>query len=112
MSKGEAGLLGQRFDNVWDAIAKTPEEAAVLTLRSELMTALRHEIGRWNLTQAEAAARLGISQPRLNKLVKGRFNEFRLDALAELASRAGLTVQMKIDRPKGKARKPAQAAAA
>ncbi|RJF94859.1 helix-turn-helix domain-containing protein [Oleomonas cavernae] len=71
-----------------------------MTLRSNLMTALRHEVKRWNVTQAEAAARLGISQPRLNKLVKGRFNEFRLDTLAELASKAGLTLRMTIAAPK------------
>ncbi len=100
MTKPAKGVLGERFENVWDALCDTPEEAAVMTLRSNLMTALRQEVAGWNVTQAEAAARLGISQPRLNKLVKGRFTEFRLDTLAELAGKAGLTLQMTIKRAK------------
>jgi predicted XRE-type DNA-binding protein len=50
------------------------------------------------LTQAQAADRLGLTQPRLNDLLRGRINRFSLDALIGLAKRAGLTVRMEITR--------------
>lgn len=88
----------QTFDNVWDALAETPEEAASMTLRSDLMTAVRNAVKRWQLTQTQAAVRLGVTQPRLNDLLCGRINRFSLDGLIGLAQRAGLTVHMEITR--------------
>ena len=89
----------ETFDNVWDAISETPEEAAHMTLRTELMIDLQRIVAGWNLTQTEAARRLGITQPRLNDLVRGRFNKFSLHALVDLVAKAGMTVHMEI-RPK------------
>ena len=51
------------------------------------------------VTQAEAAKRLSVTQPRLNDLVRGRVDTFSLDALVDLAARAGLTLRMEITRP-------------
>jgi len=42
----------------------------------------------WNLPQAQAAARLGITQLRLNDLLRGRISKFSLDALVNLTARA------------------------
>ena len=89
----------ETFDNVWDAISETPEEAAHMTLRTELMIDLQRIVAGWNVTQTEAARRLGITQPRLNDLVRGRFNKFSLHALVDLVAKAGMTVHMEI-RPK------------
>jgi predicted XRE-type DNA-binding protein len=50
----------------------------------------------WNLTQAEAAKRLGVTQPRLNDFLRGRIDKFSLDALTILASQAGLSVKVKV----------------
>ena len=50
----------------------------------------------WNTTQARAARRLGITQPRLNDLLHGKINKFSLDALMTLATRAGLKVKIDI----------------
>ncbi len=84
----------QTFASVWDALEDTPEDAAHMRLRSELVTAIRDVVDDWRITQAEAARRLGVSQPRLNDLLRGRVGRFSLDALVGLAARAGLVVRI------------------
>ena len=48
------------------------------------------------MTQAAAAKALGITQPRLNALLKGKISLFSLDALVNIANRAGLDVRLVI----------------
>lgn len=86
----------QIFASVWDALEETPEEAANMRLRSELVIAVRAAVEQWQITQAQAASRLGVTQPRLNDLLRGRTARFSLDALVGLADRAGLAVRMEI----------------
>ena len=95
----------EAYDNVWDALAETPEEAHILTLRSDLMSSIERVVEGWRLPQGEAAKRLGISRPRLNDLLRGKMSKFSLDMLATLASRAGLKVQLSVK--KAPARKAA-----
>lgn len=82
------------YDSVWQALAKDEAEAETMRLRADLLIALRDRVAAWKLTQTEAAKRLGISQPRLNNLTKGRIESFSLDMLTKLACRAGLKVEM------------------
>ena len=89
----------QRFRSVWDAIEPSPTEAAHMKLRSNLVIAIREAVESWKVTQAEAAKRLGITQPRMNDLVRGRIDKFSLDALMKLATQAGLSVHVKVVRP-------------
>ena len=84
------------FANVWDALSDSPEEAANLTMRSDVMSALAGRVRGWGTTQAEAARRLGISQPRLSDLLRGKIAKFSLDTLVTLAVRAGLEVRIDI----------------
>ena len=86
----------QAFDNVWDAIEDTPGVAANMTMRSDLLIALRNAVEGWGLTQAEAARRLGVTQPRLNDVLRGRISNFSLDALISLAEKAGLSLRLEI----------------
>jgi predicted XRE-type DNA-binding protein len=86
------------YANVWDALTDNAEEAANLTVRSDLMIAISGAVERWELTQVEAARRLGITQPRLNKLLNGKIDQFSLDMLLNLAVRAGLDVRVEITR--------------
>ncbi len=92
-------MTEQRFDSVWDALANSPAEAANMKARSSLMIAIRDVIEGWQLTQAEAASRLGVTQPRLNDLLRGRIDKFSLDALMILATGAGLTVEWRVGKP-------------
>jgi predicted XRE-type DNA-binding protein len=90
------GILGEVFASVWDALEDSPEAAANLRLRSELLIAIREKVTGWGVTQAEAAHRLDVTQPRLNDLLRGRIDKFSLDALVLLAAKAGLVVHLKI----------------
>jgi predicted XRE-type DNA-binding protein len=89
----------QKFASVWDAIESAPPEAANMKARAEMMIAIRETVAGWKITQAAAAKRLGLTQPRMNDLLRGRINKFSLDALMNLASNAGLSVRVEIDRP-------------
>jgi predicted XRE-type DNA-binding protein len=89
-------MARQTFDTVWDALEDTAAEAANMRARSELMIALRTRIEGWKVSQTEAARRLGLTQPRLNDLMRGWIDKFSLDALVNVAGRAGLTVRLQI----------------
>jgi len=60
------------FTSVWDAIADTPEEAANLRVRAELMEKIAALIAHSGWTQADAAGHCGVTQPRINDLLRGR----------------------------------------
>ena len=77
------------YRSVWDAIADSPEEAANLKLRSQLMDAIKAYIDHENLTQEEAAKRLGVLRSRVNELVNGRISKFTIDKLVNMAARLG-----------------------
>ncbi|MFZ0304302.1 MAG: XRE family transcriptional regulator [Terracidiphilus sp.] len=85
------------FANVWDAIAETPEEAANLTLRSDLMDEIEAIIKASGWTQKEAAKRCGVSQPRINDLLRGRISRFSLDALVNIAAALGRKVRVSFE---------------
>jgi len=87
----------QEFANVWDAIAETPQEAANLTLRSDLMDEIEAIIKKKGWTQAEAAKRCGVTQPRINDLLRGRISRFSLDALVNIASALGRKVRVTLE---------------
>jgi predicted XRE-type DNA-binding protein len=86
-------MTEDRFDSIWDALEDTPEQAANMKARSQFMMAIQATVSEWGLTQSEAAMRLGVTQPRLNDLLRGRVDRFSLDALMDLASAAGLKVE-------------------
>lgn len=86
----------QDFDTVWDAIEPSKSDAANMRARADLMIAIHKTVLRWNTTQATAARRLGLTQPRLNDLLKGRIAKFSLDALVNHATRAGLEVKVRV----------------
>ena len=86
----------ERYASVWDAIADTPEEAANLRVRAELMEKITAIIEASSWTQAEAAEHCGVTQPRINDLLRGRISRFSLDALVNIASALGKRVQVKL----------------
>ena len=86
----------QRFASVWDAIENTPEEAENMKLRSSLMMALKNHIARTGITQAQAAKLFGVTQPRVSDLMRGKINLFGLDVLVNMATAAGLHIEMRI----------------
>lgn len=85
----------KEYASVWDAIADTPEQAANLQARGELVRGIAAIVERKKWTQTEAARRCGVTQPRMNDLLRGRISRFSLDALVNMAARLG-RVQVKI----------------
>jgi len=90
-------LKYEEFKNVWDALADTPEESANLTLRSELMDEIESIIKKSGWTQAEAAKQCGVTQPRINDLLRGRIARFSIDALVNIAAALGRKVRVSLD---------------
>jgi predicted XRE-type DNA-binding protein len=86
----------RHFASVWDAIEPSRAAAANMKARAEMMNAIRESVVAWDVTQAAAAKRLGLTQPRMNDLLRGRINKFSLDALINVAARAGLSVRVQI----------------
>ena len=82
--------------NVFRDIGFSPEEAQNLHLRSELMTRVEQFVKRSGVTQTEAARALGITQPRLNDLLRGKIDKFSLDALVNMLGRAGMRVELRV----------------
>lgn len=87
-----------QYESVWDAIEDTPEQAENMRLRAELMHALREHVKGSGWSQAEAASHLGVTQPRISDLTRGKISLFSLDNLIRLAVAAGMRVSLTIDR--------------
>ena len=85
--------------DVFRDLGFSPAEARNLRIRSELMTALRKFIEREGLTQAGAAKRLRVSQPRISDLTRGKISRFSLDTLVNMLTDAGMDVAVKVSRP-------------
>jgi len=72
----------------------SPDEAAILQMRADLMADLRKWIKAKRLTQAKAAEILGISQSRVSDLTRGKWERFSLEMLISLATRAGMRIRL------------------
>ena len=87
----------QTFGDVFDALSDTPAEAANMKARADLLAVLARQVKSWGLPQEAAAARLGITRPRLNDLLRGKLGKVSLDALVNLATAAGLTLEIRAE---------------
>ncbi len=82
--------------NVFADLGFPRGEAENLKLRASLMMRIEDFYRKSGLTQAEAAKRLGLTQPRLNLLLKGKIDLFSLDALVNIATRAGMSIRLAV----------------
>lgn len=83
-------------DNVFHDLGFAEPEAQNLLLRADLVAHIRKVINKLGITQAEAAQRASVSQPRMNDLVKGRTHKFTLDALVNVAAQLDYTVRLSV----------------
>ena len=99
-AKVEKGIVDvpliETYASVWDAIADTPEQAANLRARSELMRQIAAIVRDSGWTQLDAAQRCGVTQPRMNDLLRGRVSRFSIDALVNIATALGRTVHIEL----------------
>lgn len=89
----------QKFDNVFDALYDG-EEAREMKRRAELAAVLERYIEKRKLNQLDAAKQLGVSQPRINDLLRGRLHRFSIAALLMMMDRAEIQVAFKVKFPK------------
>ena len=82
---------------VTEAVSETAENESV-KLRAVLMSALSEYIARTHLSQSQAAKVLGVTQPRISDLTPGKVDVFGLDTLVNMASTAGLRVEMQVSK--------------
>ena len=89
------GAITKSSGNVFIDLGYSPDEAAILEMRADLMADLRKFIKAKRLTQARAAKILGVSQSRISGLIRGKWDKFSLEMLITLATRAGMHVTLK-----------------
>jgi len=96
MSKAKGTKLRRGSGNVFLDLGFPPHEAAVMLLRCELAEALRKWMEREGCTQAQAAQRLGVSQPRISEIARNKVDKLSLDYLVSLCAKAGVSVKVKM----------------
>jgi predicted XRE-type DNA-binding protein len=82
--------------NVFRDLGFEAKEAESLRLRAELMVEVRRLIEGRKLTQRSAASLLGVTQPRISDLIRGRIDLFSIDSLVNMLARAGMRIQLRI----------------
>jgi predicted XRE-type DNA-binding protein len=90
--------------NIFKDLGFSAEEAEHLKIRSDLMVHLRKLIEARGLTQAEAAALFGVTQPRISDLVRGKIDVFSIDTLVTMLACAGVKVKVALVPSKQKAK--------
>lgn len=90
--------LTRSSGNVFRDLGFADEEAEHLRLRSLLMIELRKLIEARGLSQKEAAALFGVTQPRVSDLVRGKITLFSLDTLVDMLAHAGARVELVVER--------------
>lgn len=88
--------MNEEYASIWDAIEDTSDTAENMRLRSDLAIQIKQRIKRQGWSQREAAERLGVTQPRISDLTRGRIDLFGLDTLVTMATAAGLRVEMHV----------------
>lgn len=86
----------ERFSSIWDAIEDTPEQAENMKVRAALMCAIEARISAEGWSQTEAAKRLGVTQPRVSDLMRGKIDLFSIDALVNMVASTGLHVSVDV----------------
>ena len=89
--------VSRATDNVFADLGFGSEEAAHLRIRSLLMATLRQALKSKGLTQAQSAKMLGVSQPRVSDLARGKIEQFSIDTLVDMLARAGYEVALQVE---------------
>jgi predicted XRE-type DNA-binding protein/predicted transcriptional regulator len=96
---GEVSARNTRFQSIWHAIEATPSDAASMQARSMLMMAISSFVEKLEMNHRDAATLLGVSKKEMASLIKGKFNQFDLDLLLDMAARAGMSPKVHLGEP-------------
>lgn len=88
--------MTERHKSVWDALEGTPSSSENMRIRSALMHELSAYITKTGMTQAEAARRFGVTQPRISDLTRGKIDLFSIDTLVNMLTAAGLHLDVRV----------------
>jgi len=88
--------MTDKFENVFDAIADSPEEALNMKLRAKLIREIRAKVKEAGWTQITIAQKLGVTQPRVSDLLTGKLSKFSLDSLVKMLARLGSDVELRV----------------
>ena len=80
--------------NVFRDLGFGEDEAENLKIRADLMIELTKLIEAQGLTQVAAAKLLGVTQPRVSDLTRGKIDRFSVDSLIEMLGHAGASVSV------------------
>ncbi len=89
--------MSENYNSVWDALIDDPSKRGNMKIRSELLMSISQEIKNSGETQNHMANVLGIKQPRVSALVKGKISMFSVDYLLDIACKLGLHVSIHVD---------------
>jgi predicted XRE-type DNA-binding protein len=80
--------------NPFSFLTDDPVKFNSWSLKSKLVIILRDMVHENGWTQQEAAEALGISQPRVSNMLKGRIDKFSIDMLYSLLFKLGFSSEL------------------
>lgn len=86
--------MTETFKSVWDALETDPAERKSMKIKSRLMMDIERCIKKQGMTQKQAAKKMGVTQPRVSDLVRGKINRFTIDMLVTMLARLGMHVEV------------------
>ena len=86
--------------NVFKDVGFPDDEAEHLRVRADLLIRIQETLKARRLKQAEAASLLGVTQPRVSDLVRGRIEVFSVDSLIDMLARLGVRVKVVVTSPR------------
>lgn len=89
-------MTNEHHASVWDAVEEIPAEAENLRIRAALMAELTAYLKRSGMTQAQAARRFGVTQPRISDLTRGKIDLFSIDTLVNMVTATGLHLDVRV----------------
>ncbi|MGC9423945.1 helix-turn-helix domain-containing protein [Vibrio sp.] len=85
------------FKNPLELLAQDPIQLSLISAKSKLMIIATKLIREKRWTQAEAAQKLGISQPRVSNLMNGQISKFSIDMLLDILGKLGYLLNVSFD---------------
>ena len=88
--------------NVFRDLGFSAEASEHLLVRADLLLQLQKTLTARELTQAQAARVLRVTQPRVSDLLRGRIDLFSTDTLIDMLARLGVRVRFVLKPARGR----------
>jgi len=94
LQRNREDAMTETFKSVWDALETDPAERESMKIKSRLMMDIESCIKKQGMTQKQSAKKMGVTQPRISDLVRGKINRFTIDMLVNMLARLGKHVDV------------------